>query len=169
MIKNLFGQKFGRLTVVGAAGVDKGRHAMWKCACECGKETIVAGYNLRSGHIRSCGCLLIETRKRIKTKHGYAPNGKKPTEYSIWCSMIKRRENPNCKAYPNYGGRGIKVCESWRNDFLAFLNDVGHRPSYDLSLDRIDNDGDYEPGNVRWATRKEQANNKRKQEYGRID
>lgn len=95
-------------------------------------------------------------------KHGQATKGKVTTEYRIWSCMIDRCENVNTPAYSDYGGRGIKVCERWRNSFESFLSDVGKRPSKNHSLDRLNNDGNYEPGNFRWATRKEQSRNTRR-------
>lgn len=154
---DLTGQTFGKLTVVGRAESQKAE-ARWHCTCICGGSTTTTGSNLRRGRTTSCGCAVAEFNRRTRTTHG----GRGTPEYEIWCSMIKRCENPNHHAYARYGGRGIAVCPQWRADFAAFLRDVGHRPSPELSLDRIDNDGDYEPGNVRWATAQQQAANRRK-------
>ena len=148
----MLGKVFGRWTVVSYAG-----KAHWNCRCECGGEGRVHGHYLRRGASRSCGCLQKELLvKRAKT-HG----GKRRSEYKIWDGMKQRCLNPNHTYYSEYGGRGITICERWRKSFVEFLNDVGPRPSRKHTLDRKDNDGNYEPGNVRWATRIEQENNKR--------
>lgn len=154
---DLTGQTFGKLTVIGRDESRKGVEARWRCACICGGSTTTTGSNLRRGRTTSCGCAVADFNRRTRTTHG----ARRTPEYEIWCSMIKRCENPNHHAYSRYGGRGISVHPEWRADFAAFLRDVGSRPSPDLSLDRIDNDGNYEPGNVRWATAKQQANNRR--------
>lgn len=155
---DLTGQTFGRLTVTGRAKSRPGGEARWHCACGCGGSATANGSDLRRGHTTSCGCVMKQINRAAKTTHG----GRGMPEYEIWCSMIKRCENPNHHAYARYGGRGIAVCPGWRADFAVFLRDVGHRPNPELSLDRLDNDGNYEPGNVRWATAKEQAANRRK-------
>lgn len=95
------------------------------------------------------------------TKHGYGKRGKRPTEYNTWDAMIQRCTNPNCKAYYNYGARGITVCSEWRGSFMTFLRDMGNKPSPELTLERVNNDGNYEPSNCKWATRKEQQGNRR--------
>lgn len=155
---DLTGQTFGQLTVIDRAKNRKGGEARWNCACNCGGSTTATGSNLRLGRTTSCGCAMRQINRERKTTHG----GHGTPEYGIWCSMIRRCENKNDDAYPRYGGRGITVHPEWRADFAAFLRDVGRRPSPDLSLDRIDNDRGYEPGNIRWATAKQQANNRRK-------
>lgn len=126
------------------------------CRCVCGKEVTVKFSNLTSGNSKSCGCRRGESHGEGNHRHGHMT-----TEYKIWCRMKDRCLNPKDAAYENYGGRGIAVCERWRLSFTAFLADVGRRPSKKYSLDRIDNDKGYEPGNVRWATRQEQAKNSR--------
>ena len=150
---NLTGKKFGRLTVVEYAGTNKHNQSMWKCRCDCGSERIVAGRHLVSGHTISCG------------KHArYLQHGQRHTKlYSVWLSMKNRCNNTIAHEYSRYGGRGIKVCGEWQSDFQAFYDYVSKLPHFGekgYSLDRIDNDGNYEPGNVRWATHKEQSNNK---------
>lgn len=160
---DLAGQTFGRLTVQGRVGVDShGRNSIWLCRCECGTEVRARADHLRSGRMRSCGCLRVEVTQRTKTKHGHArQNEPRHPLYHTWAHMVERCHDPRRAGYQWYGARGIKVCERWRRDFTAFLADMGPRPSPKHSLDRINNDGDYEPGNVRWATAKEQRANQR--------
>ena len=155
---DLTGQTFGQLTVTGRAESRTNGEARWHCACSCGGTATSTSSNLRRGRTTSCGCAVARFNRQVRTTHG----GRRTPEYGIWCSMVKRCENPNHPRYADYGGRGIGIHPEWRADFAAFLRDVGRRPSPELSLDRIDNDGNYEPGNVRWATAKEQAANRRK-------
>ncbi len=131
-----------------------------KYRCYCGNVFIVREDSVRSGHTKSCGCLWIKT----VTKHGQAAStNKKPSvEYVAWSSMIVRCYDVNTKYYKHYGGRGITVCDRWRTSFSNFLSDMGTKPKKELSLDRIDNDGDYRPDNCRWADRSTQARNQRR-------
>lgn len=155
-MNDLTGMTFGRLTVVKRSGTSKRGDIVWACICKCGAETAVRGSNLRNGNTKSCGCFQRERASESTSTHRLT----KSPEYRSWASMIARCENPKYHHFHRYGGRGIRICERWRNSFELFLSDMGPRPSLKHSLDRKDNDGNYEPGNCRWATAKEQRLNR---------
>lgn len=141
------GQRFERLVITKARKADGGGKTILTCLCECGKTIETNGDKLASGNTRSCGCL--------RTKHGLGGTD----VYFIWHGMLRRCEDEKCEAYPHYGGRGIKVCDRW-HDVSLFASDMGPRPSKSHSIDRKNNDGDYEPGNCRWATPTVQQRNR---------
>lgn len=152
---DMTGEKCGRLTVLERAENDKHGNAMWKCKCECGNIIITLGYQLRSGHTKSCGCLQKDIVRKMNTKHGYS----KTRIYRIWDAMKGRCLNPNNDAYENYGGRGIEICEEWMDpvNFIEWAYDNGYNDN--LTIERIDIDGNYEPSNCTWVTRAEQNRN----------
>ena len=145
------GQRFGRLLVTEEAGRNDLKKVMWRCLCDCGKETVVPSGGLVTGNTTSCGCFL----KEKITKHG----GWKKASYNTWRAMMRRCNNPNDKDYPRYGGAGVSVCERW-HDYLSFAADMGE-PVGSETLDRKDPYGNYEPGNCRWASLPTQARNTR--------
>jgi hypothetical protein len=156
--KNIIGKKFGRLTVIKRVKSRKTANAIlhrYMCLCDCGNKTTVYRTSIAGGKTRSCGCYKEDVHRGMFTKHGKS----KTKIYQIWRAMKQRCQNKNDRAYPRYGGRGISVCERWEN-FENFLHDMGEKPQQ-LSLDRIDNNGNYEPSNCKWSTQVEQNNNRR--------
>lgn len=165
-LKNLVGQRFGRLLVLERVGSSKYKEAIWKCRCDCGNEINVVAGELKKGSTRSCGCLKKEVASKLMKKlvQDNVTHGMSGTPvYRTWASMLQRCTNPNSSYYKNYGGRGITVCDSW-HDFQNFYDDVSKLPHFyeeGYSLDRIDNNGNYELSNVRFADRTTQNRNRR--------
>lgn len=155
--RGLVGERFGRLVVTEEAGTRNGKR-LWRCSCDCGGETTTATGNLRSGTSKSCGCLRKDTKANLS--HGFSGH----PLYRVWRDMIRRCHTPTCPSYPDYGGRGIAVHPEWRESFEAFELYASALPRYGepgMEFDRTDNDQGYFPGNVRWATDREQQRNKR--------
>lgn len=153
----LVGQTFGRLHVLAPAGQGAYRVRLWHCRCACGQEKIVSSHDLTSGRVPSCGCWRKERIAAKARTHGQS----KTPEYQAWARAKNRCHNRRDPQFPSYGARGISMHPEWRHSFVAFLEHIGPRPSTAHSLDRIDNDRGYEPGNVRWATDQEQQRNRR--------
>lgn len=157
--EDLAGQRFGRLVVLARDHDRAGSGAYWHCRCDCGGEKSVRSYALRTGATQSCGCLKREGIIARSTKHGLLTRkGRSPT-YNTWLNMIRRCTKTDDPRYPDWGGRGITVCERWL-DYPAFLADMGERPP-GMSIERINNDHGYEPGNCRWETYARQQRNTR--------
>lgn len=161
--KDITGKKFGRLTAIEYVGKNSCRHSLWLCECECGNKHVTSLDCLTQGNTRSCGCLNDEARRKggNRRTHGMCDT----PIYRTWKSIKRRCYNPNTQDYKHWGARGITVHPTWKDDFKEFYNHVSALPHFGekgYSLDRIDVNGNYEPGNVRWATAKQQANNKRK-------
>lgn len=160
------GAVFSRLTVIGIASMNPRSGRVRSCVrCQCGNELIVDNEKLRSGNTRSCGCLKIEKARALNYRHGAKVNRKPTAEYESWQHAKQRCFDSACPDFKNYGGRGISMCVQWRDDFAAFLAYVGPRPDRAATIDRIDCNGDYEPGNVRWAPRAVQNSNTRRNRF----
>lgn len=160
------GQRFSRLVVEADLGNSTGRRKA-RCTCDCGKSVIVNVDNLRTGNTTSCGCFSLHMHRAINTRHGQASRNGKTKEYRAWKGMVNRATNPNATGAENYSVRGISLCPEWKASFEAFFSHIGPAPTNKHSVDRIDNDGNYEPGNVRWATSSQQNENRRRWVYKR--
>jgi hypothetical protein len=161
-IKDLTGQVFGELTVHKFHSLDKHGKSLWTVACTCGLSKVVRAAELLKGDTKSCGCFRKRVTSSTKRTHGQ----RRTKLYMTWLGMKQRCSNPKHRSFKNYGGRGIRVCKQWSESFQAFLQDMGPKPSNEHSLDRIDPDGSYGPGNCRWATIVDQNLNQRR--YKRI-
>ncbi|MDO4307225.1 MAG: AP2 domain-containing protein [Eubacteriales bacterium] len=161
---DLTGERFGRLTVLSKYGTTKDRQIVWLCKCDCGREIIVKSGNLKSGHTRSCGCFMKDRISETQAIHRQSHK----RLYNVWTSMKARCYNPNSQFYKHYGGRGIVICEEWKENYQAF-HDWAMKSGYDseapfgkCTIDRIDVDGPYAPWNCRWVDMKVQRHNRRK-------
>lgn len=152
---------FGRLTVLSFSHMDNFGHSVWFCQCSCGTIKTIIGDCLKRGTTLSCGCLALERQKAANVKHGKSHY----REYDVWAAMVQRCTRLTHPSYADYGGRGITVCERWLSSIDTFLEDIGRRPSDRHSLNRIDNDGNYEPKNCEWTTRDVQSRNMRSNRY----
>lgn len=172
MGQDLTGMCFTRLTVLKLAYKNTHKESYWRCRCVCGRLRIIRGSSLKRGVSKSCGCLAKESWLKRITCHGESRNIMISREYQLWRNINKRCYEKTNISYPFYGGRGIKVYPLWRKSYTAFrnylLDSIGRRPSEKHSLDRLDNNGNYEPKNLRWATAKDQAGNRRSRQKGGV-
>lgn len=166
-VRNILGVKRGRLTIIRYVGIAKNRAALWEAECDCDrdkttkKRRVVNGGQFLLGKVKSCGCLKVDGPRAANTKHGMHGT----PEYQAWLSARKRTRNPNHPAYKNYGGRGIGMTDELFDSYPLFFSETGFRPTPKHTLDRRDNERGYEPGNLWWRTRKQQANNRRDNKY----
>lgn len=156
--RDITGNRYGRLVVVAESSRASDGSRRWEAVCDCGEAIVTRQASLASGNTKSCGCLHMDLLMKRTVTHGRS----KTPEYALWRNMRQRCQNPSFARYKDYGGRGISVCDRWNQSFEDFIEDVGLRPSPNHSLDRIDNAGNYEPGNCQWATRTMQQSNTRR-------
>ncbi len=169
-MKDILGQRFNRLLVIGRAPSDKRGELRWTCRCDCGNRTVVLSSHIRSGRSASCGCFrgeLTAKRNRANAKHGHASNGKPTRTYFSWAGMHARCYRPDNKSFVRYGAKGIRVCKRWHS-FENFLSDMGERP-IGKTLHRINGNGDYDPSNCKWATLIEQQSNTIRNHFIEVD
>lgn len=157
VIVDLENQRFGNLVVLKEAGRTNDKKVTWLCLCDCGATKVISGRSLRVGLTKSCGCIHKKQLIERSTVHGKS----RTRENYVWSSMKQRCLNSRNKAYKNYGGRGISVCDRWLSSFEDFINDMGPKPFEGAQIDRINNDGNYEPTNCRWVTKQENHMNRR--------
>lgn len=155
---DLTGERFNKLIVLSRAESSAGGKSRWNCLCDCGKKSVVQGVNLKASAVKSCGCL------RLDADYGRTHGGYYTPEYSSWSSLRGRCNNKENPKYPRYGGRGITVCDRW-NSFENFFLDMGVKPTPEHSIERLNNDGNYDPDNCIWATREVQSNNQSTTRY----